>query len=123
MTAFRRASRPGGIELSDMVEIPEHASRRRAEGRDVLPLPTGEPDILPAIGVEILRRHPAITIAMRERARDVIIDTSGTVPGGAVAQSLVAATCTGRAKGQISGPGRQRRPCQSLWAIGSDTNS
>lgn len=45
MRAFRRAIRLGGIELSEVVAIPERAARLRAEGRDILSLSTGEPDM------------------------------------------------------------------------------
>lgn len=45
MASFRRATRLGGIELSEIVEISERAARLRAEGRDILSLSTGEPDM------------------------------------------------------------------------------
>ena len=45
MTGFRRAERLAGIELSEIVAISERASRLRAEGRDILSLSTGEPDL------------------------------------------------------------------------------
>ena len=45
MTGFRRAERLAGIELSEIVAISERASRLRGEGRDILSLSTGEPDL------------------------------------------------------------------------------
>ena len=41
---FNRAERLDGIELSEIVQISEHAARLRAEGVDVIALSTGEPD-------------------------------------------------------------------------------
>jgi len=45
MPKFRRAGRLDGIELSEIVQISERAARLRAEGRDILSLSTGEPDM------------------------------------------------------------------------------
>lgn len=45
MCPFRRARRLDGIELSEIVEISERAARLTAEGRDILSLSTGEPDM------------------------------------------------------------------------------
>lgn len=45
MCAFRRAERLDGIELSEIVQISERAARLRTEGRDILSLSTGEPDM------------------------------------------------------------------------------
>ncbi|WP_348540355.1 pyridoxal phosphate-dependent aminotransferase [Ruegeria sp. HKCCSA071] len=42
---FHRANRLNGIELSEIVQISEAAARLRSEGRDVLALSTGEPDL------------------------------------------------------------------------------
>ncbi|WP_421700910.1 pyridoxal phosphate-dependent aminotransferase [Aliiroseovarius sp.] len=42
---FQRATRLNGIELSEIVQISEAARRLRAEGRDILALSTGEPDL------------------------------------------------------------------------------
>ncbi|MTH99020.1 MULTISPECIES: pyridoxal phosphate-dependent aminotransferase [Alphaproteobacteria] len=41
---FQRAGRLEGIELSEIVQISEHAARLRAQGVDVIALSTGEPD-------------------------------------------------------------------------------
>ena len=43
--SFQRATRLNGIELSEIVQISEAATRLRAEGRDILALSTGEPDL------------------------------------------------------------------------------
>ena len=43
--SFQRATRLNGIELSEIVQISEAARRLRAEGRDILALSTGEPDL------------------------------------------------------------------------------
>ncbi len=45
MCPFRRARRLDRIELSEIVEISERAARLRAEGRDILSLSNGEPDM------------------------------------------------------------------------------
>lgn len=45
MTAFRCAARLGGIDLSEIVTISERAARLKAEGRDIVSLSTGEPDM------------------------------------------------------------------------------
>lgn len=42
---FERAQRLTGIELSEIVQLSEHANRLKAEGRDVIALSTGEPDL------------------------------------------------------------------------------
>lgn len=45
MGGFRRAGRLDGIELSEIVQISERAARLKVEGRDILSLSTGEPDM------------------------------------------------------------------------------
>ncbi|QFT74992.1 pyridoxal phosphate-dependent aminotransferase [Ruegeria sp. THAF33] len=42
---FQRADRLNGIELSEIVQISEAAARLRTQGRDILALSTGEPDL------------------------------------------------------------------------------
>ncbi len=42
---FQRADRLNGIELSEIVQISEAAARLRTEGRDIVALSTGEPDL------------------------------------------------------------------------------
>ncbi len=54
---FRRAGRLAGIELSEIVQITEHAARLRSEGVDVVALSTGEPDFpTPAHVIEAAHR-------------------------------------------------------------------
>ncbi|NIA69663.1 pyridoxal phosphate-dependent aminotransferase [Pelagibius litoralis] len=44
LPGFRRASRIASLEISEIVQLTEHAAALRAEGRDVIALSTGEPD-------------------------------------------------------------------------------
>ena len=44
MTAFTRAARIGGLEISEIVQLSEKAAALKAAGRDVVALSTGEPD-------------------------------------------------------------------------------
>ena len=44
LCSFRCSQRLEGIELSEIVQISEHAARLRTEGRDIIALSTGEPD-------------------------------------------------------------------------------
>ncbi len=55
---FQRAGRLEGIELSEIVQISEHAARLRAQGVDVIALSTGEPDF-PTPGHVVEAAHSA----------------------------------------------------------------
>lgn len=44
MTAFARAARIAGLEISEIVQLSEKAAALKAAGRDVVALSTGEPD-------------------------------------------------------------------------------
>lgn len=56
--AFARAERLTGIELSEIVQLSERANRLKGEGRDVIALSTGEPD-LPTPAVIVDAAHAA----------------------------------------------------------------
>ncbi|MGI9368556.1 MAG: pyridoxal phosphate-dependent aminotransferase [Ruegeria sp.] len=88
---FRRAGRLAGIELSEIVQITEHAARLRTEGVDVVALSTGEPDFpTPAHVIEAAHRaaldgqtrYPAT--AGTPALRSAIAEQAATEPANVV---------------------------------------
>lgn len=100
---FDRADRLNGIELSEIVQISEHAAQLRAQGRDVIALSTGEPDFpTPAHVMEAAHRAaldgqtrypatagtPSLRSAIAERAG---VDLSNVIVSTGAKQVLAGA--------------------------------